>query len=477
MMNTLPTKIRATTQVDSTCRKVLIIDDEKNACEGLSELIQSWGYLCSTASNGIEALTKMVSLQPDLIICDLVMPKMDGLALLKQLKEHQKEERDSLIIILTAQGSIDSAVEAMREGAYDYLTKPVDIVRLKNVLHQACEKAEILDEVKQLRQQLLDLGKFGGLIGQSNLMKDIFRQIELSAPTSAPVMINGESGTGKELVARALHEMSRRKHGPFIVINCAAIPATLLESEIFGHERGAFTGANKTKEGCFELANHGTFFLDEIAEMAPDLQSKLLRVLQDGTFRRVGGTQELRADVRIVAASNLNFRQAIANGKLREDLYYRLNVFCFSLPRLADRGEDISLLTQHFIHEFNQLHQKQVRGAEQEVLSCLEHFPWPGNVRELRNTLERAVILAKKSLLTLEDLPENIVAAYSAQQSQAAAPGSSQYVVNLGTPLQTIEYQIIQKTLLLVGGNKTVAAKKLGISLKTLHNKIKKLRN
>ncbi len=456
------------TTAASKTKRVLIIDDERSAREGLSELVQSWGYTTTTAKDGQEAIEIINSFHPDLIICDLVMPKMDGITMLKKIRQHS----DAMAIILTAQGSIDSAVEAIKEGACDYLTKPIDIIRLQNLLGQLSEKSDIVDEIKRLRRELREFGKFGSLIGKSELMKELFRQIEIAAPTGASVLINGESGTGKELVARAIHDMSPRRAGSFIAINCSAIPPFLLESEIFGYDKGAFTGANRTKEGCYELAHNGTLFLDEISEMATELQSKLLRVLEDGTFRRIGGKQELRADVRLVAASNTPFKKALAKGKLREDLYYRLNVFCLELPSLQDRPEDIPLLVQYFINEFNRENSKSVRGADAQTLQCLQSHIWPGNVRELRNIIERAVIVAKQDLLTMDDMPTPIKVGTTHTTKAAAGPHLR---VAIGSPLKEVENRLIQKTLELTRGNKTAAARKLGITVKTLHNKLARL--
>jgi two-component system, NtrC family, response regulator HydG len=458
----VPPQEEPTGAAGSGVKRVLIVDDEPSTCAGLAELIESWGFETDTAEDGRTALGKLKAVRPHVIICDLVMPRMDGLALLKRI---QPEEIS--FVMLTAQGTIDSAVEAIKEGAYDFLTKPVDIVRLKTILEHLSDKMDTDDEVKRLRRELRQLGSFGQLIGTTPAMQEIFHQIELAAPSSASVLIYGLSGTGKELVARAIHDMSPRRNGPFVPINCSAIPATLLESELFGHERGAFTGAIRTKEGCFELAGGGTLFLDEIATMAIDLQSKLLRTLENGTFRRVGGKEELHADVRLIAASNIEFEEAIRQELFREDLYYRLNVFQLSLPLLKDRLGDIPILTQHFLDEFAKVNRKKVKSVHPDTMLLFKEYPWPGNVRELRNTIERAVIVCRSDMVTTEDLPETV------RQRKSEGPALT---VALGTSMDEVEKQMIFKTLDFTGGNKTEAAKALGISLKTLHNKLNRFR-
>jgi DNA-binding NtrC family response regulator len=449
-------------EVISNKKRILIVDDEESARTGLAELIESWGFETDTAEDGRSALNKCSSFHPHLIICDLVMPRMDGLSLLKKVKE-----QNMTFVMLTAQGSIDSAVTAIKEGAYDYMTKPVDIVRLKNLMERLNQKMETDDEVKRLRRELKQLGSFGKLIGTTPAMQELFHQIELAAPSTASVLISGPSGTGKELVARAIHDLSPRRQGPLVPINCSAIPGSLLESEIFGHEKGAFTGAIRTKEGSFELANGGTIFLDEIATMAIDLQSKLLRVLENGTFRRVGGKEELHANVRIIAASNVLFDEAIRDGLFREDLFYRLNVFHLVLPSLAERLADIPVLVQHFIDVFAEKNNKPIRNIHPDALAVLRSYPWPGNVRELKNTIERAVIVARHQVIGLEDLPENV------KQRKAEGPDIS---VPMGTNMEEMEKLMIFRTLDYCNGNKTEAAKTLGISLKTLHNKLNRFR-
>src|SRR5207249_7210886 len=383
--------------------RVLIVEDDAAARVGLEQLVRSWGFVAESAGDGEEALEKVTTFRPAIVITDLVMPRMDGLALLRALP--QQGAADVTTLLLTAQGTVESAVEAMKEGAYDYLTKPIEIHRLKMLLDKIVERFETMREVKTLRRQLREYGTFGPLIGNSPEMRKIYQVVELAAPTAASVLITGESGTGKELVAQTIHQLSPRASFPFIAINCAAIPETLLESEIFGHEKGAFTGAAERRQGCFELADRGTLFLDEIGEMTPATQVKLLRVLQEQRFRRLGGRTEQSVDVRVIAATNIDPIEAVRSGKLREDLFYRLNVFAFRLPTLRERREDLPLLVQAFINEFNTRNQKSIVGVDQQAMRTLEHYGWPGNVRELRNVIERATILSAGQFIEQKHLP------------------------------------------------------------------------
>src|SRR5499433_798576 len=385
-----------TTAPTATAERVLIVEDDTSARVGLEQLIRSWGFVAESATDGEDALEKVTSFRPAIVISDLVMPRMDGLTLLRAL---QQQGADVTTLLLTAQGTVETAVEAMKEGAYDYLTKPIDIQRLKILLDKIVERLETMREVKTLRRQLREHGTFGSLIGNAPEMRKIYQIVEQSAPTGASVLITGESGTGKELVAQTIHQLSPRTGFPFVAINCAAIPETLLESEIFGHEKGAFTGAADRRQGCFELADRGTLFLDEIGEMTPATQVKLLRVLQERSFRRLGGRTEQSVDVRVIAATNVEPAEAVKAGKLREDLYYRLNVFSFRLPPLRERREDLPLLVQAFINEFNGRNQKNIAGVDQQAMRMLDHYAWPGNVRELRNVIERATILAPGPLI------------------------------------------------------------------------------
>jgi DNA-binding NtrC family response regulator len=445
--------------------KILIVDDEEPARQGLTALLGRWGYDVDEAADGQEALAKAAAGLPSVVLSDLVMPKMDGLELLRALKT---DVPFASVILLTGQGSIDTAVTAMREGAYDYLTKPVDVARLRVLIPKAAERGEALRDVALLRRKLSQVWGMGRLVGTSHGMQEVYRLIEVAAPTPASVLISGESGTGKELVARTLHELSPRAKGPFVAVNCAAIPETLLESEIFGHEKGAFTGALERRPGCFELAHEGTIFLDEIAEMNPGTQAKFLRILQDGTVRRLGGKTEIKVDVRVLAATNKDPVKAIQEGTFREDLYYRLNVVSLALPPLRERRDDIPALVQAFIEEFNARYDKRIRSVDESVLNGLIAQGWPGNVRELRNTLERAIIVCDGDTI----LPRHMPPA-PALRSTESADGPDSVSFRVGTSLDDAEKALILKTLAANANNKTRAADVLGISLKTLHNKLK----
>jgi DNA-binding NtrC family response regulator len=449
----------------STGERVLIVEDDPSTRSGLAELVQAWGFNTDEAPDGEEALRKVTSFRPAIIVSDLVMPRMGGRELLRSLRDQLS---DITFILLTAQGTVESAVEAIKDGAYDYLSKPVDPQRLRILLEKAVERQATLREVRTLRRQLRESGSFGRIIGNSPGIRGVYRVIEQAAPTNASVLISGESGTGKELIAQTIHELSPRQAFPFVAINCAAIPETLLESEIFGHEKGAFTGAHDRRTGVFELAHRGTLFLDEIAEMQPATQVKLLRVLQERTFRRLGGRQEQSVDVRVIAATNVNPLDASRSGKLREDLYYRLNVFNIELPPLRDRKEDIPLLVQSFLNEFNRVNNKAVRAVEQDAMYVLEHYPWPGNIRELRNVIERATILAESEFVEVKHLPPSLVA-----KGEESLPTLT---IAPGTTVDEAERRLILLTLEHCRNNKTRAAEVLGISLKTLHNKLNRMK-
>jgi DNA-binding NtrC family response regulator len=457
------------TAVDSAsavAERVLIVEDDSAARMGLEQLVKSWGFIADSAADGEEALEKVTSFRPAIVITDLVMPRMDGLALLRAL---QQQGADVTTLLLTAQGTVETAVEAMKEGAYDYLTKPIDLQRLKILLDKIVERLETMREVKSLRRQLRESGTFGSLIGNSPEMRKIYSVVEQAAPTGASVLITGESGTGKELIAQTIHHLSPRASFPFVGINCAAIPETLLESEIFGHEKGAFTGAADRRQGCFELADRGTLFLDEIGEMTPATQVKLLRVLQERKFRRLGGRVEQSVDVRVIAATNIDPQEAVKQSKLREDLFYRLNVFSFRLPPLRERKEDLALLTQSFINEFNQRNQKSIIGVDQQTMRMIEHYAWPGNVRELRNVIERATILSPGPFIEPKHLPPSLA-------EEPAPQHQPQVALAPGITVEEAERRLILMTLEHTRDNKTRAAEILGISLKTLHNKLNKLR-
>jgi DNA-binding NtrC family response regulator len=442
--------------------KILVVDDEPAERDGLARLVGQWGYEVETASSGEEALNLVETQHPAVVLTDLVLPEMDGLTLLQKLKE---TGRPPIVLLVTGHGTVETAVEAMRHGAFDYLTKPVDTTRLQVLLEKSIEQESLSREVSFLRHQLRQKGSFGQMVGQSRGMQEVYRWVELAGTSSAPVLVYGESGTGKELVARTIHELSNRRNKPFVAINCAAIPETLIESELFGHERGAFTGATERRLGCFELTDGGTLFLDEVAEMDSNTQAKLLRVLQEGTFRRVGGGKhEIQVDVRVVAATNKIPSEAIASGKMREDLFYRLNVFSIHLPPLRERREDIGLLAKTFIDEFNRQDNRQVRGLTTEADKELERYNWPGNVRELRNVIQRAVVLSGSGLINVEHLPDNVLRATPAPAAQAGSV----------TPIREMERDAIVRALEETGQDKRRAAQLLGISLKTLYNKLAK---
>ena len=476
--------------------KVLIVEDELHARTGLTELIESWGYRADCAADGVEGLEKILAWTPAIVVTDLKMPRMDGMQLLQRIGELPQR---IAVVMLTAQGSIESAVEAMRMGAYDYIPKPVDPIRLRTILQNASRQREADVELEVTRRQLRDTGILGPLVGNSPQMKDIFNLIERVAPSNVSVLVTGESGTGKELVARALHELSSRRSKPFVAVNCAAIPETLIESEIFGHEKGAFTGALERRAGCFELAEEGTLLLDEIGEMPAATQAKLLRVLEDRKLRRLGSKVETPVDVRVVAATNKDPEQAVANGELRGDLYYRLNVFNIQMPPLREHLMDVVPIADKMIVDMNERHHCKVSGMKDSFVKRLESYDWPGNVRELRNTIERATILAGSGLIGVEHLPPHFgEPGFAPLASRPREPGKSSGVrdvdeikaeaqrylndqktvhVEVGTTVDEAERQLILKTLEATHNNKTRAAEILGISAKTLQNKLKEYSN
>lgn len=483
-------------------KKVLVVEDEPNARAGLAELIASWGYRTESAADGAAGFDMAQRWSPDIIVSDLMMPRMDGLQLLDRLSELPQR---FLAVILTAHGAVDSAVTAMRMGAFDYLQKPVDPVRLRTILQNATDQIDSdgtpdpgnlqFGTLRGNGTALLppeESDHLGPLVGSSPAMQAVFRIIERIAPTNVSVLITGESGTGKELAARALHQFSGRKAKPFVAVNCAAIPETLIESEIFGHERGAFTGAQERRAGCFELAEDGTLLLDEIGEMPIATQAKLLRVLEDRKLRRLGAREEQPVNVRVIAATNKDPQSAVAAGELRGDLYYRLNVFHIQMPALRDHADDIPQIAQSMLADMNARHGTAVPGITPQLIARLQAYPWPGNARELRNTMERAVILAGTARLGVEHLPEGFgepghippphqaapVAAHppiSASIAVPMSPGSASDVVEVavGTTVGEAEKQLILKTLESTRNNKTRAAEILGISSKTLQNKLK----
>jgi DNA-binding NtrC family response regulator len=446
--------------------KVLIIEDEENERTGLAELISAWGYRTDTAKDGVEGIDKVTQWSPAIVVTDLKMPRMGGMELLERLSE---QSQTVAVIVVTAQGTIDSAVQAMRMGAYDYIQKPIDTNRLRTILQNASALLGTRVELEVTRRKLRDSGSLGQLVGSSKKMQEIFRLTEMVAPSTASVLITGASGTGKELVARTIHELSPRKNKPFIPINCAAIPETLIESEIFGHEKGAFTGALERRTGCFELAEGGTLLLDEIGEMPIATQAKLLRVLEDRKLRRLGSKVETTVDVRVLAATNKVPEEAVANGELRQDLYYRLNVFNIHMPPLREHKEDIPDLVHTLLAEMSSKHGRKVATVSEAVLNLFNNYSWPGNVRELRNTLERAVIVCEGGVIETKHLPPG----FGQTMVRSAASDPDAVRLGVGTTVEEAEKLLILKTLESTSNNKTRAAEILGISLKTLHNKLK----
>ena len=446
--------------------KVLIVEDEENERTGLAELVSSWGYRAETARDGMEGLEKAAQYTPSIVITDLKMPRMGGLELLERLAE---QTQAMAVILVTAQGTIDSAVQAMRLGAYDYITKPIDTNRLRTMLQNASALVGTRAELESARRKLRDSGSLGQLRGASRKMQEIFRLIEMVAPSTASVLITGGSGTGKELVARTIHTLSPRRERPFVAINCAAIPETLIESEIFGHEKGAFTGALERRTGCFELAEGGTILLDEIGEMPVGTQAKLLRVLEDHKLRRLGSKVETSVDVRVLAATNKVPEEAVAAGELRSDLYYRLNVFNIHMPPLREHKEDIADLVQLLVSEMSEKHSRKVAAVSEAVLNLFHSYSWPGNVRELRNTIERAIIVCEGGMIETKHLPPGF--GHTTMRTGANDPDAVR--LGIGTTVGEAEKLLILKTLESTSNNKTRAAEILGISLKTLHNKLK----
>jgi DNA-binding NtrC family response regulator len=446
--------------------KILIVEDEDNERTGLSELISSWGYRTETARDGAEGWDKANTWLPSIVLTDMKMPRMGGLELLEKLAN---SSQTVAVVVVTAQGTIDSAVQAMRMGAYDYITKPIDTSRLRTILQNASALLGTRAELEVTRRKLRDAGSLGSLVGSSKKMQETFRLIEMVAPSTASVLITGASGTGKEMVARTIHELSPRRSKPFVPINCAAIPETLIESEIFGHEKGAFTGALERRTGCFELAEGGTLLLDEIGEMPVSTQAKLLRVLEDRKLRRLGSKVETTVDVRVLAATNKIPEEAVARGELRNDLYYRLNVFNIHMPPLREHKEDIPDLVQSLLNEMSTKHNRKVATVSEAVLNQFRNYSWPGNVRELRNTLERAVIVCDSAVVETKHLPPG----FGQTPLRTSADDPDAVRLGVGTTVEEAEKLLILKTLEATSNNKTRAAEILGISLKTLHNKLK----
>lgn len=442
--------------------RILIADDEESIRIGLTALLEEEGYTVASASDGVEALALLQKGDFGLLLADLKMPKMDGLEILERIK---KQGLLTEVIIITGKGSIATAVDAMKMGAYDYLTKPVEPDRIRSIIPKALEHHRLLVSHRQLEQKVKNLTRYEDIIGQSPKMHEIYRMIEAVADSTANVIITGESGTGKELVARAIHRKSSRTKESFIALNCSAFPEQILENELFGHEKGAFTGALNEKPGCFELAHRGTLFLDEIGEMQLETQAKILRALEERRFRRLGGKKEIEVDVRVLAATNRNLKQALEDKLVREDLYYRLAVVEIELPPLRERLEDVALLIEEFLAFFNRKNNKKVKGFTAACNQILMQYPWPGNVRELKNVIERAVILSASDKIDSAVLPERILN-YESETRMITVP--------VGSTWEETERELLFKTLEAQNNNKTKTAKVLGISLKTLHNKLAK---
>ncbi len=439
---------------------VLIVDDDVNAATTLTELVANEGFTTSMANSLQEARRQMAIRRPDVVLLDLVLPDGSGMDLIQDVESRSATE----IILITGHASIESSIEALRLGAADYLIKPINLAQLHGILSRVARPADLKTEISNLRGELRTLGRFGKLLGVSPVMQRVYDQIARVAPTAATVMITGESGTGKEMVAQTIHELSRRKKQPILAVNCGAISPQLIESEMFGHEKGSFTGAGRQHRGYFERAHGGTLFLDEITEMPLELQVKLLRVLESGTFSRIGSDEVLEADVRIVAATNRVPMEAVANGKLREDLHYRLEVFPLQLPALRDRREDIEILTNHFLTEMNKT-EGTAKVFLPDAIEVLRAYRWPGNVRELRNVVQRSYIMAEDETIDSRDLPQNL---------GSQPPDSGPYVnVAVGATIADVERRLIFATLDQCGGTKEKAAEMLGISLKTLYNRLR----
>ncbi len=440
---------------------IIVVDDEINIRSALVTVLSKQGYDVRGVGSGEEALEELTHAGAELVITDLKMPGMGGIEFIRRLKAAWPETE---VVVMTAYGSIDTAVEAMRSGAYDYVTKPIDRERFPLVVTKALERRALANENKQLRDRLETRVRYDQMVGESEPMQRVYSLVEMVADSGVTVLLTGESGTGKELVARAIHHKSARADGPFVTLNCGALPENLFESELFGYEKGAFTGATTTKVGRFELADSGTLLLDEIGELSLKSQVDFLRVLETKEFRRLGGTKVIKVDARIVAATNRNLEEAVKQGDFREDLYYRLNVVPIRLPPLRERGEDIPLLAERFLREFSAQHHRDLKEISRDVMRLMRLYAWPGNIRQLRNLMERLVITVKEPAIQPEHLPEEI---------QASQEHTRTMVVTLGTSLHDIEREAIRRTLAEVVNHREKAAKLLGISLRALQYKIK----
>ncbi len=440
---------------------ILVIDSHEGNLETVSSLLQNEGYEVVSARNGRIALDLLKQTFFNVVITALKMPGVSGMEILKFVKEQSPE---TVVVLMTGYATVESAVEAMKEGAYDYLTKPVNLSKLSVLVGRAIEQQQMVVEVEELRRKLDTRTSFQNIIGTSKEIQRVYETVLRVASINSTVLIYGESGTGKELVARAIHHNSPRRDKPLIILNCAALPEGVIESELFGHEKGAFTGAFSTKKGMFELANGGTIFLDEIGEMNLSTQSRLLRVLEEKEFMRVGGTKTIKVDVNIIAATNVDLEKAVAEKTFRKDLYYRLKVITIKLPPLRERKEDIPLLIRAFIDAFNRENHTKVQGVSREALSKLQNYPWPGNIRELKHCIESIMVTANRKIIEVNDLPAHII---------QVAHQEPEIRLKAGVSMTEVEKEAIRQTLIYTGGNKTKAAKVLNIGLRTLHQKIK----
>ena len=442
--------------------RILIVDDEPNIRQGLVEALANQGYEIQQASSGEAALELLGLTRFDLVLVDLVMEEMDGIDVLREINRQWPQTE---VVIITAHGTIETAVKALKEGAYDYLTKPINVKRFRSYVHNIVRAQELEQENKRLREQLLTAHEYTRIVGQSEKLLTILEMIDQLAPTDVTILIEGESGTGKELVAQAIHHKSDREEEPFISVNCGALPRELVGSELFGHEKGAFTGAFQQKQGRFELAHRGTLFLDEIAEMDSEVQVNLLRVLEGGRLRRVGGICEIEVDVRVIAATNKSLQKQVREGRFREDLFYRLNVVRMNLPPLRERREDIELLAQHFLDTFSVKYHKSDLRFSPGVTARFGAYDWPGNIRELKNCVERAVILARGPVIDLDLLPERLQ-----QEPSDLLTGG----VSVEFSLAEMEKEIIRRALEHTEGHRKRTAEILGISQRDLYYKLKK---